>query len=272
MTRGPLPSRVYWFRRVMVLGTAVLLVVAFARLLGGGGDGSDGDDAARLSADAPSSASSSTTTAGASDTTLLPEDSAATGTGKRGKPGKGRQTSEAPVLAEPDGPCVGSDIAVTPEVGTAVGGRDVRIVLQLRTMTAEACTWQAGSGTIAVNITSGKDAIWSSRDCPRAIPRQDVVVRRDVTTEVAFVWAQAKRSAEQCTVATGWAAPGWYHVTAAALGGEPSDVQFELATPTAATVTVTASPKNQPKSQPKNQPGGQPGQSPSGAVEPSAVD
>lgn len=284
MTRGPLPSRVYWFRRVLVLGTAVLLVVAIARLLGGGSDGSDGDDAARLSADSPSSTTSSTTTTDDSGTPLLPEDSASASvgtTGTSGKPGKGQQTSEAPVLAEPTGACAGSDIAVTPEVGNAVGGRDVRIVLQLRTISAEACTWQAGSNTIAVNITSGSDAIWSSRDCPRAIPRQDVVVRRAVTTEVPFVWTQAKRSAAQkCTTGTGWAALGWYHVTAAALGGEPSDVQFELTAPTAATVTVTASPKDQPKNQPKNQPksqqsgkpSGKPGQSPSGAVEPDAVD
>jgi hypothetical protein len=37
--------------------------------------------------------------------------------------------------------------------------------------------------------------------------------------------------------------PGWYHVTVSALGGEPSDVQFELDTPTPVTVTKTAKPK-----------------------------
>ena len=40
LTRGSLSPRVYWTRRLMVLGTAVLLVIGIARLLGGGSDGS----------------------------------------------------------------------------------------------------------------------------------------------------------------------------------------------------------------------------------------
>ena len=40
LTRGSLPARVYWTRRLMVLGTAVLLVIGIARLLGGGSDDS----------------------------------------------------------------------------------------------------------------------------------------------------------------------------------------------------------------------------------------
>ena len=34
--------------------------------------------------------------------------------------------------------------------------------------------------------------------------------------------------------------PGFYHVEAAALGGEATDVQFELVAPTAGVVTKTA--------------------------------
>lgn len=264
LTRGPLPPRIYWVRRTMVLGTAVLMVVAIARLLGGSSDAEDpADDAASLSAEAPSSSAPSSE---AGTDAVTP---GATRTAKV-RPGAGRQTSTAPVLADPTGPCVGSDVAVTPKVGNAVGGRDVMIVLQLRTISAEACTWRVAPATLAVNITSGRDPIWSSRHCPRAIPRRDVVVRKAVTTNVGLVWRQAKRSGESCTIGTGWAYPGWYHVTAAALGGEPSDVQFELRTPTAATVTVTATPKNQPKKQPKNQPKTEKptSQKPSGAVEP----
>ncbi len=36
--RGPLPARVYWVRRVLVLGVALALVFGIARLLGGTGD------------------------------------------------------------------------------------------------------------------------------------------------------------------------------------------------------------------------------------------
>lgn len=278
LTQGPLPARVYWTRRIMVLGTALLLVFAIARLLGDGSDASSsGDgDAASLSADSSSSAPTGDPTL-----SLTPSDSATA----NGKPGKGTpliqtppvemQTSQAPVLAQPEGTCAGSDIAVTPKVENAVGGRDVTLVLQLRTMSSPACTWRVSADTLTVGITSGDDAIWSSRECRRAIPRQDVVVRKDVTTEVSIIWKDAKRSDEECSALTDWASAGWYHATAAAVGGEPSDVQFELTTPTAATVTVTATPKQDPTKKPKggksNKPGkpssDEPSGEPTGAVD-----
>ena len=51
LTRGPLPARVYWRRRLLVLGSALLLVFAFARLLGAGSDGSSTPEAAQVAAD-----------------------------------------------------------------------------------------------------------------------------------------------------------------------------------------------------------------------------
>jgi hypothetical protein len=252
LTQGPLPARVYWVRRLMVLVTAALLVFAIAHLLGKGSDASSsGDgDAARLSADSPSSS------APADDVTLSLTPSA--DPTRKSRPGKGRTTSEAPVLAEPEGTCLGSDIAVTPKITNAVAGRDVMIVLQLRTMSSPACTWRVSPDALTVSITSGKDAIWDSRSCHRAVPRRDVVVRQDVTTNVGIIWKQAKRSDSDCSPRADWAMPGWYHVTAAALGGEPSDLQFKLTTPTAATVTVTATPKQDPTNKASGKPSGKP--------------
>lgn len=264
LTRGPLPARVYWVRRMLVLGTATLLVVAIARMLGGGSDASSGSDpAAALVADGSPTASS----------TLTDE---AIATPSTRQPGKRASKSKGPELAQPQGPCANDDIAVTPLVEDAVGGNDVPITLQLRTQVAEACTWRVSSGSVTVNITSGKDRIWTSRDCPAAIETRDVIVRKAVTTDVAVVWKQAKRSdPDGCTRFTGWAMPGWYHVTAAALGGEPSDLQFELTRPVAGTVTKTARPKNSPSNKPSSSPSGRPiapghtsSHSPSGAVEP----
>ncbi len=272
MTRGPLPARVYWVRRAMVLGTAVLLVVAIGRLLGGGSDGSSGaDEAAQVGADITST-STTEITGLPTQTTRLPSAS----------PTKKPSRTKTP-LAQPDGPCANEDVAITPSVEQAVGGRDVPIVLQLRSRTADACTWRVSPDTVTVNITSGKDRIWTSRDCPAAIRTRDVIVRKAVTADVTLIWTQAKRSdSDGCTRFTGWAMPGWYHVTAAALGGEPSDVQFELTAPVAGTITKTATPKNTPSNSPSGRPlapgqstktpgqgpGQGPGKSPSGAVEP----
>jgi hypothetical protein len=92
-----------------------------------------------------------------------------------------------------------------------------------------------------MNIVSGADQIWLSRQCPATIPTQDVVVRVASVTQVPVVW-NARRSDTDCSDRTAWALPGFYHVRTAVLGGEPTDVQFELLAPTAPTVTQTAQP------------------------------
>ena len=95
--------------------------------------------------------------------------------------------------------------------------------------------------TVRMNIISGHDQIWLSKQCPDAIPAQEVVVRLASVTQVRSSW-NARRSDEECSDRTAWALPGYYHVRAAALGGEPTDVQFELVPPAPATVTETAKP------------------------------
>ena len=97
---------------------------------------------------------------------------------------------------------------------------------------------------MTLKITSGPDDIWSSRECPRVIPMQTIVVRRTVATQVPVVW-NSRRSDEYCSDRTAWALPGFYHVAAAALSGEPTDVQFELTLKPTETVTVTAAPEEE---------------------------
>lgn len=228
LTRGPLPARVYWRRRLLLLGSALLLVFAFARLLGAGSDGSSAPEAAQVAAD--ESPSSSVTTPAAATPTL-----------PVGKPGE-LPTSAAPVLAEPDGPCSDRDIAVSPDVKDAVAGRDVTIRLHLRTLESEACTWKVSPRTLTLKITSGPDDIWSTRQCPRAVPTQEVVVRRDTSTSFDVTWHDAKRSDDACSPRTEWALPGYYNVEVAALAGEPADEQFQLKAPTAPVITRSPSP------------------------------
>ena len=73
------------------------------------------------------------------------------------------------------------------------------------------------------------------------IPTEDVVVRLASVTQVPVVW-NSRRSDSECSDRTAWALPGFYHVRTAVLGGEPTDVQFQLVAPTAPTVTQTAKP------------------------------
>lgn len=220
--KGPLPSRVYWLRRGIVIVVALLLVFGVARLLGMGSDGSSADDkAAQTSGDIAPSGSATPTETGEPSESATPEE------------------SESPTesgSAAPSAVCADEDILVNPTVRSAVAGADrIRIGLELRTATADACTWRVSPRTLVLKVTSGSDAIWSSQQCKTAVPRQDVVVQQDKSTRVNVIW-NGKRSDEECSKYTGWAMPGWYHVTAAALGGNPTDVQFQLQSPQRPTV------------------------------------
>jgi len=234
---------VYWRRRLVLIVALVVVVTVVLQLFGGGdGESAEPKASAALSAaetTPQAAASASGPTAGPTS-----EPSRPTRPKKRTRPVRPIE----PVLAEPSGPCVDSDVAVTPEVGPAVAGRDTDVVLSLRTLTAEACTWTVSPRTLSVKITSGNDDIWFSQHCPAAIPAQEVTVRRAVSTPITLEW-NARRSDEDCSARAGWAMPGFYHVTAAALGGEPDDVQFELAAPSGTATSGRAQAPARPRAE-----------------------
>jgi hypothetical protein len=226
----------------MVLGIAALLVVGIGRILTAGSDASDsgqsGDQARQAAADPTSGPTADET--------------------KKRKKNKGKKNRDAepspepaPILAQPTGPCANDDIVATPVVEEAVGGSDVMIAVELRTQTSAACTWQVSPQTLTLKITSGDDDIWSSRECPRAVPTRNLVVRQAVATKVGVRW-NAKRSDATCSAVTSWARPGWYHIVAAAYAGEPTDLQFELLKPEPEVIIKTISPSPDPDDKKKN--------------------
>ena len=224
--RRRLPQRVYWFRRVLVLAVAFGLVFGIGRLLGG----DPAEDAG------PSARPASGTVTAGSPGAVSTADAAPARKGR-----KSARPTRSP-LPEPSGPCQDSDVRVTPRLGdTARAGGDVRFVLALTTFESPACTWRVGPDTIAVRLTSGSDRIWTSQDCPAVIAERDVVLRTVKATPVEIVWP-GRRSDEDCSRNTMWAEPGYYHVSAAALGSEPTEVQFELRAPAPVTNTPTPSP------------------------------
>ena len=95
---------------------------------------------------------------------------------------------------------------------------------------------------IAVKLTSGSDRVWTSQECPNAVPEEAVVLRQRQTTLVDVVWS-GRRSDSDCSQATQWAEPGYYHVSAAAMGSEPESQQFELLAPAPVTITPTPTPR-----------------------------
>jgi len=215
--RGPLPRRVYWVRRILVLGTALALVVGIGTLLNLGSDASsDKSDPAAVQV-----ATHESTTPGADPTTKKT---------KHHKP-KTRKPTKPP-LPEPSGPCEPGDIVISPVVPEAFGGGDVRIRLELSTRISDACTWELSKDSLTFKISSGTDNIWSSLDCPAQVPTRSLVLRRETPIWTAITW-NSRRSEPGCPTSTLWALPGWYHVAVAAFDGEPADVQFRLRRPSA---------------------------------------
>jgi hypothetical protein len=227
-TRGRLPARVYWVRRLMVLGTAVLLVVGIARLLGGSSDASSGPDHAATVADTAGPADSPSTDGPVTSGADRP---------------RAHQRADDPVtrVAMPSGPCQPDDIAITPSVPKPIAGGDIRIVLDISTLSTPACTWTLSHRTLAMKITSGSDLIWTTVQCSRAIAAQDLVLRQGDPVRVRLTW-DARRSEPGCPVETDWALPGTYHLHVAALAGPPQDVAFLLSAPSPAHVTRTVHP------------------------------
>jgi len=227
------PARVYWVRRVLVLSTALALVFAIGRVLTGSsdGDGSGGDSAAVVANQSPSS----------SVTTTAPVPFGPVGVSTVTPSGKPTGTAPPIVLAEPNGPCGLDEITVTPVISTAPAGRMVPLTLQLTGM-RPACNFVVSSTSLAARVTSGKDRIWTSQQCPTSIQTRAVVVRSATPTTIVVRWS-GRRSDDKCSRSTTWALPGYYHVTAAVIGSEPGAVQFRLTSPPRPVVTKTIQPK-----------------------------
>lgn len=224
MTRGPLPPGVYWRRRVFVLALAGALVFVVAGWLDGSSDGSSSGDPVAEQAGAV-----------ASQTVTVPSRKERRAERRQPRATAG-PTYDPGVLVRPEGTCEAADVLVTPEVGDAVAGRPVTIGLSLQTRESAACTWRLNPSRVTLTIRDGDREIWTSRDCPGAIPEQTVVVRRVVATVVETTW-NARESDDRCPAATDWVRWGDYTIGAAALGGEPAEEPLDLASPQPEIVT-----------------------------------
>lgn len=240
--RGPLPARVYWTRRLLLVAVAFALIFGIARLLGSGGSG--GPTARPVGADASTSAPSSSIV----QTPRAPT-SRTTGSKTGSKAGRTATPTPTPTpLAVPTGPCIGSDVVATPSVkGPAYAGRSVGFTMHLTTKVSPACTWEVSAKSLVVKVTSGSDRIWSTQECAAAVPKRSVVVRKDHPVAVAMVW-NGQRSDADCTRTTPWAEAGFYHVIAASFGADPVDQQFQLQSPVPRTITATPTPRSTKKS------------------------
>ncbi len=265
-----MPQRVYWLRRLAVIGTALLLVIGIASALNGATDGSSTPKPAAKKVDAEISVAPSPDDGNDAAKALLTkrQRKALRQAAKSTQPAPSAEVSATPTPAQPTGPCTPEDITVSPYVYRAVAWRHSYILLELKTKESPACTWHTSPDTITLRVTGEKDEIWTSRQCPISVPTKDLVLRNDVGVKIAVVWS-GRRSDSRCTGTTPWAPPGWYRVEAAAFAGEPGALLFELQRPEPKILKQPEQPSDAASQNPgESQPTDQPTGDPSGAVEP----
>ena len=240
---GPLPRRVYWVRRGVVLAVALVLVFGVVRALSliGGGSGDEGPQAATVAAEQDP----------ASDTTAGSDDPAEADPAADANPDDSEQPGKKPknkkrALPKPDGPCDPADVVITPKVGTVFASEAIDLRLVARTEESPACTFDFGPDTVSLKIRAKKaegwDQIWTSVHCPTQVPEEQLVLRNNRKAKVDFTW-WGRRSAEDCVRTVKWALPGTYYLTAAALGGQPVEDRFLLDPPKPVYVTEEPKPK-----------------------------
>lgn len=205
-----------------MLSIVLLLIVGISRVFFNGSDGTD--DSAKPVADEPTATVTVTPTPSAEPSKKAGQASG----GGNNKPQKPK--SSAP--PEPTGECSPADIVVEPAVTDGYSYDNVTIPLQLRTVKASACTWKLSSDALQVRISQkGGDLVWSTVDCPKAVPTKEIVVRRDVVTTLPLTWTGRRVVAGECTGHGPWVKPNFFVIVAAALGGEPASATFGLYKP-----------------------------------------
>jgi hypothetical protein len=219
---GPLPARIYWVRRALLV---MLLVVVFSLMswavgrLTGGGDDAAGVTGSGTPAGGGGDGASGI---GASDQQQGPR--------KDHHPKKHEQRPHQAKHhrpAAPSGPCAPTDVAIAVEVHDVKAGHANPVALKLTSVGTPACTLAITADTLALRITSGSDVVWSSDECPNAVLARELVVRAHKPVVYTFDW-NGRRSTETCAQPGKAAEPGGYWAEAALIGADVHRAYFDV--------------------------------------------
>ncbi|MFD7279622.1 hypothetical protein ACFV80_21910 [Streptomyces sp. NPDC059862] len=265
---GPLPSSIYWRRRVVLLSVIALLALLIAWVLtsGGGGskngaDGSDGKNPAPTITPGPSSSGPAISQApggrdesddgdanggGSGDSAGAGDSGGADGSGDGGSGsagssggGSGGAVSGADVGAgdalpagSPLSNCTPSAVSLTLRSVRNSYSPDERPVFRLTAQNSSGsdCKVDLGPKSAVLTITQAgsDDAYWSSDDCPKGAGSLLYRVPAGSSITYSVEWDR-KPSAPECgTPSAGTAGAGTYLVEAAAPGFGKARTSFVL--------------------------------------------
>lgn len=241
--RGPLPPRVYWTRRVVLVGLVCLILgLIWWMLPGSGGSGSAAANpgGGKPASGAGGPATTPLTPSATGSTLHTPRATDATPASRRtgSSPGTSKGTSSAsghgtsakrdrsPKLV-PTGPCDPTSVVLAVDASSVKVGAGTKIGLRMSTPDGSTCSLAITPSLLDARITSGPATIWQSSSCPDALPVKNVVVGPQPRQVYAFPW-DGKYNPNSCSTNAKDAAVGGYWAEAALVGGEPAKAYFEV--------------------------------------------
>jgi hypothetical protein len=245
---GPLPARVYWTRRLLVLVGLVIVIaltwwaVDRATATNASSSPPAGTAAQHRTPPRPAAhqaahdrATNHQTPAPVKTSTSAPAGtvSAAKQTATPPHRAKQQPLPAAPTHAlgstatGPSGACDPARVGIAIHVTAMVAGNPHNIALRLTSPQGSSCRLAIGADDLVVEITSGSDRVWTSDECPETLPVKNVQLTAGTLSRYRFQW-DGFRSIKGCRNNVTMARPGGYWVHAALLGGEPTEAYFAV--------------------------------------------
>jgi hypothetical protein len=212
--RGPMPTRVYWVRRLVLLAVVVVVGWLMIRWIDGGDSG----------ATPPEGETPAAVTESDDPTPAVDRDP------KKSRD-KNRSSSVDPVaetFERPSEDCDLTEVLVVPSVAeSAYAEEPVRLSLRISSTSSSPCSLGLDAENLLVVISDGDDTVWDSTQCEDDIPVRDLALQPRWSTLIDLTWS-GLHSGRNCASDATPAEPGTYTVEAAMLEGEPSEAEFEL--------------------------------------------
>jgi hypothetical protein len=243
---GPLPARVYWTRRLLVL-VGLLIVIALTwwavdRATATNASSPPAGTAAQHRT--PARPAAHRQAAHQRVTSHHPPAQTST-SAPAGRVSAAKQTDTPPHRAKqqplpaapthalgssatgPSGACDPARVGLAIHVTAMVAGNPHNIALWLTSPPGSSCRLAIGPDDLVVEITSGSDRVWTSDECPQTLPVKNIQLTAGTLSRYRFQW-DGFRSIKGCRNNVTMARPGGYWVHAALLGGEPTEAYFAV--------------------------------------------
>ena len=213
---GDLPPNVYWVRRALLAVAAIVILVLLFGVVGGGND--QKPTAASAPADTPSATFSIPAESAGPPGTLTTTPSGSASPSSSSTPPRTKPTKD-------DGRCTAGSVlvSVAPSARRVSTGRPLNVQVSLATPRADGCAAAVDPARLVVTVTSGKDRIWTTAHCGKAIPRATLALAAGKPSTTTVTW-DGRRSAANCPANQSTARPGTY-VVQAVYAGRPSALQ-----------------------------------------------